>query len=112
MERISLPIEKLIPKSYSLTKKLTDDRILYYGNNRLVVINYKTLKAELDLPLNDINYAVALNDDEILAYTVDGKLFYVISIPHKGIVRTIKNLVDQHEKPIEGDLRKAAKDRP
>ncbi|MBK8111609.1 MAG: histidine kinase [Saprospiraceae bacterium] len=109
MERISLPIEKLIPKSYSLTKKLTDDRILYYGNNRLVVINYKTLKAELDMPLNDINYAVALSDDEILAYTVDGKLFYVISIPHKGIVRTIKNLVDQYGKPIEGDLRKAAK---
>ena len=109
MDRINWPVEKWIPKLYSLTKKLTDDRILYYGDNRLVVINYQTLKAELDLTLKDINYAVALNDDEILAYTVDGKLFYVISIPHKGIVRTMKNLVDQHGKPIEGDLRKAAK---
>ncbi|MBK7010791.1 MAG: hypothetical protein IPH36_20265 [Saprospiraceae bacterium] len=70
---------------------MTDDRILYYGNNRLVIINYKTLKAELDLTLNDINYAVALNDDEILAYTVLIENCFMLSTnQNKGIVRTIK----------------------
>lgn len=109
MDRISWPVEQWIPKPYTLTKKLTDDRFLFYGNNRLVVINYKTLKPELDLVLKGINYAIALNDDEILAYTLDGKQFYVISIQQKRVVRTIKNLIDQYGRPIEGDLRKAAK---
>lgn len=109
MERESWPIEKWIPKSYTLTKRLSDDRILYYGNNQLVVINYKTLKAELNLTLKGINYAVGLDDDKILTFTLDGKRFYIISLEIKNVVKTIEHLVDQNGKPIEGDLRKAAK---
>lgn len=109
MDRIRWPLEQWIPESYTLTKKLTDDRFLFYGNNRLVVINYRTLKPELDFAIKGINYAIALNEDEILAYTLNGKQFFVISIQKRRIVRTINNLIDQYGRAIEGDLRKAAK---
>lgn len=109
MERVIWPVETFIPEPYQLTKKLSDDRILFYGKNRLVVINYKTLKSELDLGIDNINYAVAINDDEILAYNLTGKQFYIISIKQQKVVRVIEDLRDQFGQPIAGDLRKAAR---
>lgn len=101
--------ENIIPNPYAFTKKLINDRVMFYGKNRLVIVDYKILKVILNMPLKNISYALHINDDEIIAFTLSGRNFYRISISKQKITATYDNLKDQHHQPIAGDLRKATK---
>ncbi len=107
--KASLFAQGAIPAGYSFAKKLEGDKVAFYGGGRLVVADYASQKILMELPFEELGYAAAINDNELLAFTTSGETFYKISIPQKKITATFRNLKDQYGKPIEGDLRKMAR---
>jgi ligand-binding sensor domain-containing protein/putative methionine-R-sulfoxide reductase with GAF domain len=105
-ERTSFFEKGIIPADFNFAKKLIGDKVLFYGEERLVVADYASLKVLLNIPLNGLGYAVAINENEILAFTTKGDIFYRINISQRKVITTYPNLKDQYGKPIEGDLRK------
>lgn len=95
-----------IPADYSFAKKLYGDKIVFYGDGKLVVADYALSKIMVSMPLQNLAYATAINEDELLAFTLKGDTFYRISITENRILATYSHLKDQYGKPIEGDLRK------
>ncbi len=96
----------IIPEDYSFAKKLYGDKVAFYGEGKLVVADYASSRVLVSIPLSDLAYAVAINENELLAFTLRGDIFYRISIAQNKIIATYSNLRDQYGKPIEGDLRK------
>jgi ligand-binding sensor domain-containing protein/putative methionine-R-sulfoxide reductase with GAF domain len=105
-EKTALFTKGTIPENYSFAKKLNGDKVVFYGEERLVVVDYATLKVLLDMPLPGLGYAAEINGDDMLAFTTKGDTFYRISLTQKKITAIYNNLKDQYGKPIEGDLRK------
>lgn len=100
----SFPGDSIIPGSPRIVSRFDDDMMIYYGDNRLVVVDYSSLSILLDMPFTRINGVTGVNKKELLAYTVSGSSFYRISIPEKRVVATYTNLLDQDGKQA-GDLR-------
>lgn len=105
-EKASFFAKGVIPAGYSFAKKLDGDKVAFYGGKRLVVVDYATLKVLADMPFEELGYAAPITENELLAFTTNGDMFYRINLSEKKITATYKNLKDQYGKPIEGDLRK------
>ncbi len=105
LEEISTGRDSLVPANISFVAPVDDNKVLFYGNNRLIVVDYSSLKRILDMPLRNIAGAAAINGGELLAYTLDGKIFYRINIKTQQVTKEYRNLIDQFQKPIEGNLR-------
>jgi ligand-binding sensor domain-containing protein/putative methionine-R-sulfoxide reductase with GAF domain len=105
-EQTSLFEKGTIPANYNFARKLTGDKVVFYGEGKLVVADYASSKVLLSLPFNELAYAAAINENELLAFTTKGDVFYRISISQKKVITTYNNLKDQYGKPVEGDLRK------
>lgn len=108
-EKTSLFAKGIIPHNYSFAKKLGSDKVVFYGEERLTVVDYASLTVLLDMPLPGLGYAAEINDNELLAFTIKGDAFYRINQVQKKITAVYKNLKDQYGKTIEGDLRKMAR---
>ncbi len=106
--KLDFPFKDILP-SIRFTTNFTDEKIIFYGENRLVIIDYSSMKLLLDLPLKNIMGAAAINNDELIAYTIDGSTFYRISISNNKINKEYTKLLDQFKKPIEGNLRNIAR---
>lgn len=98
-----------LPKKVEFIRTISGDRVMMYGDNHLVVLDYKTMKKILDLEFKDLSDAVAINDNEILTFTVKGDKFYRIDIKANRIATIYNDLLDQEKHAIEGHLRKIAK---
>ncbi|HEX2682779.1 MAG TPA: histidine kinase, partial [Ferruginibacter sp.] len=87
--------------TYSIDK----DKVIYYRGSNLVVIDYAQMKALMKLPLPGINGAHYINEDEIIAFARKGDVFYRISISQNKIIKEYRNIRDQFDLPISGELR-------
>ncbi|HMI77988.1 MAG TPA: two-component regulator propeller domain-containing protein, partial [Ferruginibacter sp.] len=104
-EKKDTPFDGLLKGSMGFTYSLDKDKILYYRSQNLVVIDYAQMKPLLVLPLPGLNGASYINEDEIIAFTRPGDVFYRISISQKKIVKEYRNTRDQHNLPVSGELR-------
>ena len=60
------------------------------------------MKVLLRLPFPGINGASYINDDELIAFTREGDVFYRISIREKKVISEYRGVKDQHNLPITG----------
>ena len=88
---------------------LNNDRVVYYRNNQIIVIEYKELKVLMRMPFNGINGIDYINNEELLAFTGKGDVFYRINILQKKVVKAYQNIKDQYGLPITGTLRNMAR---
>jgi ligand-binding sensor domain-containing protein/putative methionine-R-sulfoxide reductase with GAF domain len=104
-EKTNTPFDDLLKGSIGFTYSIDKDKIIYYRNSNLVVIDYAQMKPLLQLPLPGLNGAHYINEDELIAFTIKGDVFYRISISEKKIVKEYHNIKDQYNLPISGNLR-------
>ena len=104
-ERKELPFEKDITGPMAFTYFLNSDRTVYYRNDKLIVINYNTLQLEMEYIFPGLTAANYVNDDELLLFTVTGREFFRFSISQRKVTGTCRNLPDQYNQPVTGDLR-------
>jgi ligand-binding sensor domain-containing protein/putative methionine-R-sulfoxide reductase with GAF domain len=104
-EKTNTPFDEQLKGSIGFTYGIDKDKIIYYRNRNLVVIDYAQMKVLLQMPLPGLSGAHYINEDELFAYTVDGDVFYRISISQKKIVKEYRDIKDQYNLPITGNLR-------
>ncbi len=105
LEKLLIPDQDKLPSVISLMNKVNEDTVFIYGNNTLVVYDYKNMKTVMSIPFPKVEGITALNAGELIAYTLTGDVFYRISIPQKRIIKEYHKLVDQFNLPISGSLR-------
>lgn len=108
-EKLDFSFKEKLPPQINFITPLSDDQILYYGNSKLIVVDHNLRKINLELPIKGIIGAAFITRDEFLVYTLSGEVFYRISILQKKIIKEYRNLLDQQQKPIEGNLRQMAR---
>jgi ligand-binding sensor domain-containing protein len=108
-EKMNFPFQHILPARTVFITPLSGDRIAYYGNDRLLLVDFSKMKLLLDMKIEGLLEAVSINDDEILAYTTRGDVFYRISISQKKVIKEYRDLRDQQGKVIEGNLRSIAR---
>ncbi len=104
-EKTNTPFDEPLKGNIGFTYGIDKDKIIYYRNRNLVVIDYAKMKLLLQMPLPDLSGAHYINEDELFAYTVTGDVFYRISISQKKIVKEYRDIKDQYNLPITGNLR-------
>lgn len=104
-EKKNLPFENKLAGVPGFTYFLDNDKVVYYRNSRLIVINYSTLEPELDYLFPGLTAATNINDDELLLFTNKGDVFYRFSISQQKIIREYRNITDQYNMPVTGTLR-------
>jgi ligand-binding sensor domain-containing protein/putative methionine-R-sulfoxide reductase with GAF domain len=104
-ERSGTPFDEQLLGNIGFTYNIDKDRILYYRNRNLVVIDYAQMKCLLQLPLPGLSGAHYINEDELIAFTVKGDVFYRVSISRQKITAEYRDIRDQHGLPITGNLR-------
>jgi len=104
-EKIKLPGDSVLPSSISLVNKFNEDTLFFWGDNRLVLYDYKNMKPLFSLPIKGVEGLATLNADELIAYTQKADVFYSISISQKKIIREYSNFTDQFGQAISGSLR-------
>ncbi|MBK8608625.1 MAG: hypothetical protein IPL84_01360 [Chitinophagaceae bacterium] len=109
MVKIDFPGDSILPPIIRVIFKVDRNTIGFCGDEKIVVIDYNSMQVLLNLPVKTMMTAVAINKDELLAYPLEGDAFYRISISQKKVTRTYRNLHDQFNNPIAGDLRNITK---
>jgi putative methionine-R-sulfoxide reductase with GAF domain/streptogramin lyase len=104
-EKTNTPFDELLKGNIGFTYGIDKDKIIYYRNRNLVVIDYAHMKPLLQMPLPGLSGAHYINEDELMAYTVTGDVFYRISISKKKIIKEYRDIKDQYNLPITGNLR-------
>jgi putative methionine-R-sulfoxide reductase with GAF domain/streptogramin lyase len=108
LEKLTLTGEAQFPATLNLVNNVNGDTVLFYGNNNLVLYNYANMSVVMSLPLQKIEGITPVNKDELIAYTNEGNIFYLISISQKKVIKEYKGLADQFKRPITGSLRASA----
>lgn len=101
----NMPFDSLLTGTFGFNYYTDKDWVIYYRNNNLIVADYAANKALLQVHLPGLNGAHYINNDELIAYTSDGDVFYRISISQKKVVKEYRNIKDQNNKLITGRLR-------
>ena len=104
-EKINIPFDDMLAGPVGFTYYLDNDRVIYYRGSNIVVADYNQMKVLLRLPFPGINGASYINDDELIAFTREGDVFYRISIREKKVISEYRGVKDQHNLPITGILR-------
>ncbi len=105
LEEFRFEQDSLLPATAGFMGMLDSNKVFYYGNNRLMVWDYANMKMLLNMPFTNLAGATAINNQELIAYPLDGKKFFRIHIPTQKIITTYNGFADQYGKPIEGNLR-------
>jgi ligand-binding sensor domain-containing protein len=104
-EKVMMPFDSLLRGSIGFTYNFDNSTTVYYRGNNLVAVDYakRKLLMQLHFPgLHGVNY---INDDELIAYTRKGDVFYHISMSQKKVIREYRDVRDQYDLPITGELR-------
>lgn len=104
-EKRQLPIDSALLGGIGFTYHLDNDRVIYYRGSALVVVDYASMKVLMRLPFHGLSGAHYINNDELIAYTVKGDVFYRISMSQGKVVREYRDIRDQYQQPISGNLR-------
>ena len=105
MQPLKITGDQSIPSSIGFFFPLDHDRMVLYGDQRLVVVDYTNLKVTMDHPMPKLAGGAALNNNQFIVYHVDGKIFFQVNGNNGEIVTTYSDLRDQEQKPIAGNLR-------
>jgi len=101
----TFPGDTMLPANISFINKINDDTFLFYGSNRLLVIDYARSKLLLNMPISGLAGAAAINNNELIAYPLNGNVFYRITINTQKISAEYHDLKDQFGQPVQGNLR-------
>lgn len=96
----TFPGDTLLPVNISFMNKINDDTFLFYGSNRLVVIDYARPKVLLNMSISGLAGAAAINNNELIAYPLNGNAFYRITISTQKISAEYRGLKDQFGQPV------------
>lgn len=100
-----LPGDSMLPPVITYTAKMKGDTLLYWGRGIFAAYDFVSMKPLFKLTVRGIQGIARLNDDEVVAYTQSGSVFYCISIKEKRIVREIRNMKSVTGETFSGDLR-------
>lgn len=104
-EKKDTPFDSLLSGPIAFSYNLDGDKLLYYKKNKLIIIDYATMKVLLQFLLPGIAGAQYINKDELIAFTTKGNIFYRISITQQKVIKEYRDIRDQHNLPITGNLR-------
>ena len=104
-EKTAVPFENLLAGGGGFVYYPGNDRVIYYRNNNLLLVDYKSMNVLLQMPFPGISGAHVINDSELIAFTTKGDVFYRISISQKKVIKEYRNIRDQYDLPISGNLR-------
>lgn len=104
-EKTDLPFDKLLTGAVGFTYYTDKDLVIYYRGNNLVVIDYANMKVLLNMPFPGLSGSHYINNDELIAFTTKGDVFYRISISQQKVIKEYRDIRDQHQLPITGSLR-------
>lgn len=105
LEELRFAEDSLLPSRILFSNPIGDDKIMYYGENRLLVVDYSSLKVLLNMPFKGLFGGAAINRNELIVYPIGGEPFYRINIAEGRIMESYKGLRDQHNHTIAGNLR-------
>lgn len=105
LRKLEMPGDSILPSVITYVCKMKGDTMLYWGRNVLVAYDFKNMKPLFKISVPRIQGIVQLNDDEAMAYTQTGTVFYRISMKQQKIVGEIRNMKDAGGKLFSGDLR-------
>jgi ligand-binding sensor domain-containing protein/putative methionine-R-sulfoxide reductase with GAF domain len=105
LRKLDMPGDSVLPAFTTYITKMSGDTMLYWGRNVFAAYDFTVMKPLFKLTLPGIHGIVKLNDDEVMAYTQSGSVFYCISLKEKKVVREIRNMKDASGKIFKGDLR-------
>ncbi|MFZ9388109.1 MAG: GAF domain-containing protein [Chitinophagaceae bacterium] len=104
-EKRSVPFYEALKGPAGFIYELHDDKVVFYRNWNLVLVDYASLKIEMQMHFPGINGAHYINNEELLAFSSKPEIFYRISIPRKKIIREYRQIRDQNNQPVTGNLR-------
>lgn len=105
LEKTAVPFANLLSLRGGFVYYPGKDRVIYHRNNKLLLIDYRNLQVLLQMPFPNIAGAYTINDDELLAFTTKGDVFYRISISRQQVTKEYRGIRDQYGLPISGNLR-------
>jgi len=104
-DKTNMPFDSLLTGPIGFTYYLDNNRVIYYRGRKLIVVDYEQKKVLLQMPFAGLNGAYDINDDELIAFTMKGDVFYRISMREKRVVKEYRDVRDQQNLPIIGNLR-------
>lgn len=109
MQPLKFTGDQYIPSTIGFFFPLDKNRMVLYGDQRLVVVDYANLQVTMNRPMPKLAGGAVLNNNQLIVYPVDGKTFFQVNVSNGEIVKTFSNLRDQEQKLIAGNLRQMAK---
>ena len=97
--------DSILPQNINYFIRYGEDKVLYTGNNKLVVANFSRISESVSLPFDDIDAAAPLNDNELIAFTTKSNTLYRINWRERTIKKVYRNLHDQYGRPMSSELR-------
>ncbi|HEX2627819.1 MAG TPA: two-component regulator propeller domain-containing protein, partial [Chitinophagaceae bacterium] len=97
--------DSLLPSNSGAHNHIDEDKVIFFGNHRIVIVDYAKAKVLMNMRVENIAGAAAINDSELIAYPRAGRKLYRIDIPSKQITTVYDQLVDQNGQPLGSDLR-------
>ena len=104
-EKQNLPFDEELAGTGGFNYFTGNDRAIYYRNENLLLADYGSMQLLFKMHFPGLFGAHMINDDEMIAYTSKGDVFYRISISGKKVVKEYRNIRDQYGLPISGSLR-------
>jgi len=104
-EKKETTFDSLLNGTVGFTYYLDNDRVIYYRNNQLLLMDYATMKVLLQMSFPGLGGAHYINDNELIAFTSKGDVFCRISISQKKVIKEYRDIRDQYHLPITGTLR-------
>jgi ligand-binding sensor domain-containing protein/putative methionine-R-sulfoxide reductase with GAF domain len=108
-EPIGFPGDTIIPGSIRNIVQLNNDRFVFYGENRLVMVGYSENRVLLNMPVPEFGGVASINQSELIAYPVSGNAFYRINLVQKKIVEEYHGLKNQFGETVKADMRGIAR---
>ena len=97
--------DSVIPRYINYFSRYDEDKVLYTGNDSLVLIDFSRFQDPVTIPFKDIDAAASLNDHELIAFTSTSNTLYRINWREKAIKKVYRNLHDQYGRPVSSELR-------
>ncbi|MBK9257761.1 MAG: histidine kinase [Saprospiraceae bacterium] len=101
----SLPFDTLISQNTVFIYGLHGDKFASYKNSILTVVDYNKMSLVWKMNLPGLCGVSHINEDEIIAFTTNGSVFYRISIKNQSILKEYTDIKDQENEPIASNLR-------
>ena len=100
MHRVPWQEDEALAAVFIRINEWDKDRLVFSGNNRLLIFDARELKVIHDINVPNILAVVKLNEQEALVTTFDQKKLCKVNLVQKKIVKTYDHLKDQFDATI------------